>query len=219
MITVEAYSQKAGITPRAVRAKAQRGLIKAHKFGNQWVIEEDPSSAEKLSAGRPLSTRAFNDLALIADNFSPELPPQRKHRAKQRLQQLKVEGFSRFLGFARRTDLDVQYFMLSHQEIAELSQELASQLTGVSNPIAGINGTLVDAYVSREQLEDIVLFYSLSPATKAHHNVRLRVGDVPKNISRLHIAADLYEDATPRSQTRARELFEQVMQQGLSHGD
>lgn len=141
-----------------------------------------------------------------------------KHRAKQRLQQLKVEGFSRFLGFARRTDLDVQYFLLSHQEIAELSQELASQLTGVSNPLAGINGTLVDAYVSKEQLEDIVLFYSLSPATKAQHNVRLRVGKIPEIISRLHVAADLYEDANPRSQTRARELFEQIMR-GLSNGD
>lgn len=141
-----------------------------------------------------------------------------KHRAKQRLQQLKVEGFSRFLGFARRTDLDVQYFLLSHQEIAELSQELASQLTGVSNPLAGINGTLVDAYVSKEQLEDIVLFYFLSPATKAQHNVRLRVGNIPEIISRLHVAADLYEDANPRSQTRAQELFEQIMR-GLSNGD
>lgn len=216
MLTVEEYAQKAGISGRAVRAKAQKGLIQARKMGNQWLIQEDPSFSEFILAGRPISAHAFNQLALMADGYQQNMSPQARHRTRQRLERLKREGVSQLQNYRRRAGMTIRYFSLNPQELATLYQEMGSSLTGVSHPDSGLGASLVDAYVETEELLDLELFYTFKPALKESHNVRLRLGEKPRIITRLHVATDLQDDLNPRALKASKVLFEKIVREVCS---
>lgn len=210
MMTIEEYAHTARISPRAVRAKAQKGLLQAHKVGRIWVIDESPRHMTP-TPGRPLTAKAFDELALFADGVSQTLTPQGKHRARQRLQILAQHGLEKLSVYAKRPHLKVAYLSLPTPELTELHKELAPSLTGISHPLSGVSGPLVDAYISSEQFEELSLFYSFTTASKNTHNVHLRIGHIPPKVCRLHVCADLLDDPNPRSQQAAHRLFQQVI--------
>lgn len=210
MMTIKDYAREARISPRAVRAKAQKGILQAHKVGHMWVIDESPHHMAP-TPGRPLTTKAFDELALFADCTPQVLTPKAKHRARQRLQILTQHGVEKLMIYAKRPHLKVAYFSLPTAELAELYKELSPSLTGISHPLSGVSGPLVDAYISSEQFEELSLFYSFTTASKNAHNVRLRIGHVPPKVCRLHICADLMNDPNPRSQQASHRIFQQVI--------
>lgn len=60
IITLKEYATRHGLDPVATRHKAQRGGYKtAHKFGRDWVIDEDePNLDNRVKSGKYVNWRA-----------------------------------------------------------------------------------------------------------------------------------------------------------------
>lgn len=58
LITVKDYAELHGVSPRTVRQKAQAGTLKAHKIGENWLIDKDePYIDNRIKSGKYIGWR------------------------------------------------------------------------------------------------------------------------------------------------------------------
>lgn len=84
----------------------------------------------------------------------------------------------------------------------------ALSLTGISSDISQVYGSMVDAYVSSQDLENIIFLYNLLPASVDSANIILRECDEPPHILPLHVAVDLLDLGDPRSSAEAERILQ-----------
>lgn len=206
MQSIQEYAKRAGVSPRAVRFQVAEGRIAARKVGRQWMIEENGRPPNR-GAGRRLSSKSFDHLAAFLDNEGAGLSTDQRRRAKERARKILTQGISQVRRDAERPDLRVEQYRASAEDFEELHSRTDLALTGISHPDAEVYGRKLDAYVSSEAHEEIVLFHMLEQAGPGSANVVLRVQDPPPDVRRLHVIADLLDDPNPRSRAEASRLL------------
>lgn len=206
MKSIQEYSEQAGVSPRAVRFQVAEGRIPARKVGGQWMIEND-RRPRRRGAGRRLSSASFDQLAAFLDGEGSMLSSDQRRRAKERAQRILERGMPEVRRDAERPDISVERYRASEEDFDELRSRDDLVLTGISHPDAEVYGRVVDAYVSSDIRDQIVLFHMLEEADAGSANVVLRVQDSPPAVRRLHVVADLLDDRNPRSRAEAARLL------------
>lgn len=210
MQSIQEYAKQAGVSPRAARLLAAQGRIPARKIGGRWMVERT-HRLHSRGPGRRISSRAFDHLAAYLDGDGDSLSPDQRRRARERAGRIAETGIAQVRRYAERPDSSVEHFLASKEDFDELRARSDLTWTGISHPDAEVYGRVLDAYVSSEMREEIVLFYMLEPAAPGAANVVLRVQDPPPVVRRLHVIADLLEDPSPRSRAEASRLLDIVL--------
>lgn len=206
MQSIQEYAERAGISPRAVRFQVAEGKIPARKVGGRWLIE-DADRPRRRSAGRRLGSASFDHLAAFLDGDGSGLSSDQRRRAKERAQRILESGIPEVRRLAERPDISVVRYRASTEDFDEIRSRHDVILTGVSHPDAEVYGRVMDAYVTSEAHDEIVLFHMLEESGAASANVILRVQDPPPEVRLLHVIADLLDDPSPRSRAEAARLL------------
>lgn len=86
MMSVAEYASLAGISPRAVRLRAEVGTLLAQKVGRSRVVDDVERQrlrrGIKPFRGRPLTAGGFERLALFIDDDMSALTPEWRRRGK-----------------------------------------------------------------------------------------------------------------------------------------
>jgi len=102
----------------------------------------------------------------------------------------------------------VHHLQAPPAEIPAILEDSALSLTGISSDISQVYGSMVDAYVSSQDLENIIFLYNLLPASVDSANIILRECDEPPHILPLHVAVDLLDLGDPRSSAEAERILQ-----------
>lgn len=210
MLSVTEYARRAQITPRAVRARIERGTLAAEKAGGLWWVREDAVRSLRRP-GRRLSAASFDQLAACFDEDDRVLTPDERRRARERVHRIHAGGLRQVQTYARRSDMEVRAFVASMADLDELQTDERIVRTGVSHPSAEVYGPVLDGYVTREDAEDIELVHLLAPAVDGKQNVRLRIVPEVPDVRLLHVIADLLDDRHARSRSEAERLLGEVV--------
>ena len=192
MMSVQEYAQEAQVSERSVRARLERGMLQGRKLGSRWVVDALPA-AHRSNAGRPISFEAFNALARYCDGQSSVLSAEERRRAKERASAIQVQGPASVERYRARRGLKVHHLQAP---------------PGISSDISQVYGSMVDTYVSSQNLENIIFLYNLLPASADSANVILRECDEPPHILPLHVAVDLLDLGDPRSSAEAEHILQ-----------
>ena len=205
MMSVAEYAQHAGVSPRSVRARLERGSLRGQKIAGRWMVSDNPH--EHYSAhGRKISMASFNQLAAYLDGNSASLTPDARRRAKERAHNISERGVEALRQYAVRADAKPQFYAVPAADLYDLMDERALVLTGVSHEYSEIYGATVDAYVTPRDLTTLKFIYALREVHAQDANVILRViKEIPK-IHPLHVAVDLLISKDPRSEREAERL-------------
>ncbi|MBD9232836.1 MAG: hypothetical protein EGW04_05425 [Rothia mucilaginosa] len=176
-------------------------------MGSRWVVDALPA-AHRSNAGRPISFDAFNALARYCDGQSSVLSAEERRRAKERASAIQVQGPASVERYRARRGLKVHHLQAPPAEIPAILEDPALSLTGISSDISQVYGSMVDAYVSSQNLENIIFLYNLLPASADSANVILRECDEPPHILPLHVAVDLLDLGDPRSSAEAERILQ-----------
>jgi excisionase family DNA binding protein len=232
-ISVSEAAERLGVTPHRVRQRIQNGSLPAERVGHRWGIDEADllPLLEKGRAGRPLSERSAWALVDHADP-SPAaraalslLAPSERQRTEERWSSITshvqgtddVAGFARLLREMLSGRAERQVLRANNRDLPDLRADTRLALSGVSDPRAGIAaGDIVEGYVARGHLEQVVRDYLLAPAVgrsqRQRANVVLhsssRTVDPPPPL--LLVAADLADHRTPREESRAAEILDEL---------
>lgn len=207
MMSVQEYAQEAKVSERSVRARLERGMLQGRKLGSRWVVEATPAT-HRSSAGRPISFDAFNALARYCDGQLSVLSAEERRRAKERASAIQVQGAASVERYRARRGLKVHHLQAPPSEIPAILEDPALSLTGISSDISQVYSSMVDAYVSNQDLENIIFLYNLVPASADSANVILRECDEPPHILPLHVAVDLLDLGDPRSSAEAERILQ-----------
>ena len=164
MMSVQEYAQEAKVSERSVRARLERGMLQGRKLGSRWVVDALPA-AHHSHAGRPISFDAFNALARYCDGQSSVLSAEERRRAKERASAIQVQGPASVERYRARRGLKVHHLQAPPAEIPAILEDPALSLTGISSDISQVYGSMVDAYVSSQDLENIIFLYNLLPGS------------------------------------------------------
>lgn len=208
MYSIQEYAQDAGISARAVRLRIARGAVPAEKVGGTWVIADVGRARPRQKQGRRLSSRSFDLLADLLDGEGARLSPDERRRAQHRARRIADGGLRQVREFGRRPGLEIRTFRAGPEDLRELAADARLSATGLMHPQAEVYGSMVDAYVSSEDADEIELFHLLEPAANPDSNVRLRIQSPRPQVRRLHVIADLLDDHSPRSRAEAERLLQ-----------
>lgn len=206
MMSVQEYAQEAKVSERSVRARLERGMLQGRKLGSRWVVDAIPAT-HRSSAGRPISFEAFNALARYCDGQLSVLSAEERRRAKERASAIQEQGPASVERYRARRGLKVHHLLAPPAEIPAILEDPALSLTGISSDISQVYGSMVDAYVSSQDLESIIFLYNLLPASADLANVILRECNEPPHILPLHVAVDLLDLGDPRSSAEAERIL------------
>jgi hypothetical protein len=214
--SVADYAAEADVSERRVRKLAESGKIDAFKVGRAWIIREPVSkhAQRRKSGGRPLTEESAWELALMLDGYVAE--SHRPSRARARINQLKHDQSLRDeLGAWLVDRAEARHFRAQPGDLGDMREDNRLLATGVSHPDSGLlQAQEHEAYVVRQEFQDVVDDYMLMPSTPDKSNVILRVisGPVaPRAVPRLLIAADLMDRGTAREHAAAREIVEKAL--------
>lgn len=210
METVSHYARRAGLTPRAVRARIERGSLDAVMEGGRWFVL-DHSDAAPRRRGRLLSSASFDLLAAYADDDLTGLTQDERRRAKERMARLRSGGLAEVRALSRRPDMRVKRFRAGDADLQELREEPRLSLTGVSSPLSRVYGPIVDGYVDHGDSARLELFHMLEPVQPGEQNVVLRLVPRRPTVRALHVVADLLDDGHARSRVDAGRLLAEVL--------
>ena len=206
MMSVQEYAQEAKVSERSVRARLERGMLQGRKLGSRWIVDAIPT-AHRSNAGRPISFDAFNALARYFDGQSSVLSAEERRRAKERAAVIQEQGPASVERYRARRGLKVHHLQAPPSEIPAILEDPALSLTGISSDISQVYGSMVDAYISHQDLENIIFLYNLVPVSADSANVILRECDEPPHILPLHVAVDLLDLGDPRSSAEAERIL------------
>ena len=134
--------------------------------------------------------------------------PAAHRSAKERASAIQVQGPASVERYRARRGLKVHHLQAPPAEIPAILEDSALSLTGISSDISQVYGSMVDAYVSSQDLENIIFLYNLLPASVDSANIILRECDEPPHILPLHVAVDLLDLGDPRSSAEAERILQ-----------
>lgn len=213
MLTVKEYSQKAGVSPAFVRSQARSGKIQARKVGRDWLILDEPTTAEK-QAGRLLSLTSFNELAAFLAYSPQALSPNSKRRAKERANKLRQEKIDWVKKHQSLDGVSVKYYRATPEVLLALRDEPLLEATGIQSESTSVFGDFIHSFVAQHDLRKIELVYSLKPVPAVQANIILRVVEKVPPLHPLHHIVSLYSEHDPRSQSEAERLLDRVLAEG-----
>lgn len=210
MESVSQFARRAGVTPRAVRARIARGSLDARLEGGRWFVTEHADAAPR-HRGRRLTSASFDRLAAYADGDTGLLTPDEKRRARERMERMRTGGVDAVQTYARRSDMVTEHFHATAADLEELRHEPSLALTGVSSQLSEVYGPVIDAYVGPADASRLALFHVLEPVSPGEQNVQFRVVPRPPKVRRLHVLADLLDDRHARSRAEAARLLSEIL--------
>jgi excisionase family DNA binding protein len=204
------------VSDRRVRALIRAGSLAAQQVGGRWLLSRadiERRGRRRGRPGRPLGERnAWALLARLSGSEWPELSRWDRSRSKQRLAGRSLLSLADEL----RDRAEPHFFRGDERVVERLRNDPNIVLSGV-NAAAHYDVDvrapgIVEAYVGRDRLGELVYRYALRPADIADANVALRVvdGSVPRAPSGVALAAavalDLLESPDDRSRRAGRAL-------------
>jgi excisionase family DNA binding protein len=229
-ISVSEAAERLGVTPHRVRQRIEDGSLPAERVGNRWDIDEADllPLLEGGKVGRPLSARSAWAVIDCADS-SPEavdsfarLAPPERQRAAARWRLLSADAWdtdaitkaARLLREMLANRAGRQAFIVNARDLADLRDDTRLVLSGLNDPRAEIAaGDIVEGYVTHADLADVIHDYLLKPTVgqsiRQQANAVLHVSNrsVPRPPPLLLVAADLADHRTPREESRAVNLL------------
>lgn len=215
-ISVADAARALNVSDRRVRALIRAGALGAQRIGGRWLVsgaDVEERVRHGGRPGRPLEARnAWALVARMSGNELPDLMPWERSRLKQRI------GKRSLLSLADGLRDRAEPHLLHGDErvLERLRGDSDVVLSGVN--AAGAYGVdirapgVVEAYVDRARLPDVIYRYALRPAERADANVVLRAVDesVPRTphgvAPAAAVALDLMESPDDRSRRAGRDL-------------
>jgi len=201
---------------RRIRALIRAGALAAQNVGGRWLVSRadvEQRARRRGRPGRPLGQRnAWALVARLSGAEWPELSPWDRSRLKQRVANRSLLSLADEL----HDRAELHLFRSDERVLERLRDDSAVVLSGVNAAAEyGLDiraPGVVEAYVDRDRLDDLVYRYALRPAAVADANVLLRVVDeaVPRARQGVApvaaVALDLLESSDDRSRRAGREL-------------
>lgn len=232
-VSVSQAAERLGVTPHRVRQRIEGGSLLAERVGYRWSIDEADLlpllGAAKV--GRPLSERSAWAILDLADASPPALTAfarlalSERQRARERWRLLAActKDVSRNTDAAQvlrevlLNRAERQLFRASTRDLPDLRADPRLVPSGLSDSRAEIAaGDIVEGYVMRGDAERFARDYLLARAIGQSHrqevNVVLHVSARPttRPVPKLLIAADLADHRTPREESRALEILQDL---------
>ena len=215
-VSVAEAARALGVSDRRIRALIRAGALAAQHVGGRWLVSRadvEQRARRRGRPGRPLGERnAWALVARLSGAEWPELTPWDRSRLKQRLARRSLLSLADEL----RDRAEPHLFRGDERVLERLRDDSDIVLSGVNAAAAyGVDiraPGVVEAYVDRDRLRDLVYRYALRPAEIAEANVVLRVVDesVPRARQGVApvaaVALDLLESSDDRSRRAGREL-------------
>lgn len=213
-----------------MRQRIEDGSLPAQRVGNRWGIDEADllPLADGGKVGRPLSERSAWAILDYADS-SPQaraalalLAPSERRRTEERWRLMTAQagdadaivGVARLLREMLANRAERQVFRANTRDLPDLRADVRLVLSGLNDPRAEIAaGDIVEGYVTQADLGHLIRDYLLTPAvgqsSRQQANVVLHasIRSVPRPSPLLLIAADLADHRTPREESRAVEIL------------
>ncbi len=222
-VSVSEAAKMLGVHPQRIHQRIREGSLPAKKVGHQWAVEMSDLRRIEHHAGpgRPLSDKSAWDLLAVAagDGNASRLSPSARSRARSRLRNLlahassaELEEAAALLMNALRNRAERVLFAASPRDLPDICDDARVHLSGVSLPGSNMSvGAVAEGYASRNDVDDLVEHFLLSPADHSRANVILHVVpswadhqalDVVAR-SPLALAADLAEHDGVREKNEA----------------
>jgi excisionase family DNA binding protein len=209
-------SRALGVSDRRVRAMIEDGVLAGRRSGGRWLIrrsEVEDRLRRRGRTGRPLSQRnAWALLSKLSGEEWPALPAWDRSRLQRKL----ANGSLLSLASELRGRAEPRLFRADPRVLEQIRSDRAVVRSGVSAVVEyGVDlraPGVLEAYVSRDQVEALVYRYALRPASLADANLVLHLfdGAVPRTAEGVApvaaVALDLLESGDARSQRAGREL-------------
>jgi hypothetical protein len=215
-VPVAEAARALGISDRRIRAMVRTGVLRGRRFAGRWIIhgaDVERRGHEGSRPGRPLSPlNAWALLQRLSSGAWPPLPAWERSRLQRKLGRRSVLSLADELrGRAQR-----EHFRADPRILERLLGDHALVRSGVSAAseyhIDVRAPGVVEGYVPRDRLGDLVYRYALRPADPGDANVILRSVD-PRVLlpgeriaPAAAVALDLLESPDPRSRRAGREL-------------
>jgi excisionase family DNA binding protein len=215
-VSVAEAARALRLSDRRIRALIRAGALAAEHVGGRWLVSRadvEQRARHRGRPGRPLGQRnAWALVARLSGAEWPELSPWDRSRLKQRLANRSLLSLANEL-----RDRAEPHFFRGDDRLLERLRQDSEVVPSGANAAAeyGLDiraPGLVEAYVDRDRLHDLVYRYALRPAEMAAANVVLRVVDqsVPRARQGMApvaaVALDLLESSDDRSRRAGREL-------------
>ena len=215
-VSVADAARALGVSDRRIRALIRAGALAAQHVGRPWLVSRadvEQRARHRGRPGRPLGERnAWALVARLSGSEWPELSPWDRSRLKQRLARRSLLSLAGEL----RDRAEPHLFRGDERVLERLRDDSDIVLSGVNAAAAyGVDiraPGVVEAYVDRDRLRDLVYRYALRPAEIADANVVFRAVDKPVPRARqgmapvAAVALDLLESPDDRSRRAGREL-------------
>lgn len=215
-VSVADAARALDVSDRRIRALIRAGALAAQHVGARWLVSRadvERRARHRGRPGRPLGERnAWALIARLSGAEWPELSPWDRSRLKQRLARRSLLSLADEL----RDRAELHLFRVDERVLARLREDPGIVLSGVNAAAEyGVDiraPGVVEAYVDRDDLDDLIYRYALRPAEIADANVVLHAVDesVPRARQGVApvaaVALDLLESPDDRSRRAGREL-------------
>lgn len=229
-ISVPKAAERLGVSERRIQQRIEDGSLPAERIGGRWVIESaDLHRLAERSPGRPLSNRMAWSLIRRAAGESPSsigLAPAERSRINKRLAEIAAsDNPAPLLRRLLSNRADRLLYRASPRDLPALRADPHLSMSGLSHPDSGMAAAdLVEAYVARDHLADLVDRYLLDeapehdrdPARRANvilHVVDQRVDFAWEN-ARFLVALDLADHFGDREDEAARQIVADLLGSG-----
>ncbi|UKA60610.1 helix-turn-helix domain-containing protein [Arthrobacter sp. FW306-2-2C-D06B] len=221
-LSVPELAKRLHVNESRARLLVRSGRIPAQMVGGQWIIDEADAAKYRAGgpSGRPLSERSAWQLLKHARNHAvhkaddPDLSPVERHRLNQRLQRLQESPDPlTLLNALLAKRAEKQEFYSNPADLSELREDPRLRLSGVSHPDSGLlSGSELEAYVSRKDFNGLVRdWFLVNAAIGQRANIVLHIADdVPEELPRLLVAADLAERPGVRERNAALDIIRSI---------
>lgn len=225
--SVAEAAEALGVHPQRIHQRIREGSLHATKIGGRWVLDARDVHALRShrSPGRPLSERTAWNLLRVAVGADAHLSPVDRSRARSYLRNLLAHAadgdnadqnspWVAALDRALRNRAERRLYAASPRDLPDLRDDDRVHLSGVSLPGSNMSAAdVVEGYVHRRDLDEVVDYHLLSPGDRDRANVILHV--IPEGpdlhfpdlgpilCSPLALAADLAEHQGPRERGEA----------------
>lgn len=215
-VSVAQAARALGVSDRRIRALIRADALAAQHVGGRWLVSRadvEQRARRRGRPGRPLGERnAWALVARLSGAEWPALSPWDRSRLKQRLARRSLLSLADVL----RDRAEPHLFRGDERLLERLRDDPDIVLSGVTAAAEyGVDiraPGVVEAYVERDRLRDLVYRYALRPAEIADANVVLRAVDESVPQARhgvapvAAVALDLLESPDDRSRRAGREL-------------
>ncbi len=214
--SVDEASRALRVSQRRIRAMVRDGVLGGRRLGGRWLIrgaDVEQRARQQSRPGRPMSERnAWAVLWRLSSGEWPALPAWDRSRLQQKLKRRSLLSLASDL----RARAKLRLFRADSRVLERIRSDPAFMRSGVS--AAADYGVdlrapgVVEGYLERDRLDDLVYRYALQSANGADanlvlHLIRHRLPDAQGKVAPVAaVALDLLESDDPRAQRAGRDL-------------